>query len=155
RLGLLYNVGGGLGNPSPDAALTSPEWDGRVLGESQQPRTPPLAPWDAAGNKVALLSDPPPRPRPVPPASPRERPGGGVRVPLPGPACLGAGESRPAAGGRADDLVRLLPGRAAGHGPNAVGQLRGLDGAGAVGRRLGRPARPGVDPASAGRGIGH
>jgi Domain of unknown function (DUF3854) len=57
RLVLFDNLGGYLGNPSLDAALTSVEWQGRILGKTQQPRLPLLASWYATGNNTIVLAD--------------------------------------------------------------------------------------------------
>jgi hypothetical protein len=57
QLVLLDNLDGALGNPSLDAMLTATEWQGRILGKSQQPRLPLIATWYATGNNVAILAD--------------------------------------------------------------------------------------------------
>jgi hypothetical protein len=57
RLVLFDNLGGYLGNPSLDAALTAVEWQGRILGKTQQPRLPLLATWYATGNNTVVLAD--------------------------------------------------------------------------------------------------
>jgi Domain of unknown function (DUF3854) len=57
RLVLFDNLGGYLGNPSLDAALTSVEWQGRILGKTQQPRLPLMATWYATGNNTVVLAD--------------------------------------------------------------------------------------------------
>jgi uncharacterized membrane protein YgcG len=57
RLVLFDNLGGYLGNPSLDAALTAVEWQGRILGKTQQARVPLAVSWFATGNNTVLLSD--------------------------------------------------------------------------------------------------
>lgn len=57
RLVLLDNLSGLVGGPSLDAALTSSEWQGRILGRSSQPRLPLLATWFGTGNNVQLGAD--------------------------------------------------------------------------------------------------
>jgi hypothetical protein len=57
RLVLLDNVAETLGCPSLDAALTSVEWQDRVLKTNTRPRLPLLATWFATGNNVVLGAD--------------------------------------------------------------------------------------------------
>jgi hypothetical protein len=54
---LLDNIGGALGTPSLDAALTSVEWQGRILKTNDVPRVPLVATWWGTGNNVTLLAD--------------------------------------------------------------------------------------------------
>jgi hypothetical protein len=61
RLVLLDNVIGEMGCASLAAALTATDWSGRILGKSEQPRTPLLTTWLATGNNVTLIADLPRR----------------------------------------------------------------------------------------------
>ncbi len=54
---LLDNLGAAIGNPALDAALTSVEWQGRILKETKAPRLPLLVTWLATGNNVAVQAD--------------------------------------------------------------------------------------------------
>jgi len=54
---LLDNVGGTLGCPSFDAALTATEWSDRVLGASDYRKVPLYTTWIATGNNVAMGAD--------------------------------------------------------------------------------------------------
>jgi DNA polymerase I-like protein with 3'-5' exonuclease and polymerase domains len=74
RMILFDNLGGFLGNPSLDAALTSTEWQGRILSTSKQPRVPLLTTWYGTGNNVVLLADTTRRVCPIRLQSPDERP---------------------------------------------------------------------------------
>jgi hypothetical protein len=57
RAVLLDNVAGTFGGPALDAALTSVEWSGRVLGQSRQARLPLLATWYATANNPIVGAD--------------------------------------------------------------------------------------------------
>ena len=74
RMILFDNLGGFLGNPSLDAALTSTEWQGRILGRSEQPRVPLLTTWYGTGNNVILLADTTRRVCPIRLESPHAKP---------------------------------------------------------------------------------
>ncbi len=74
RLVLLDNLAGLFGGPNLDAALTSTEWQGRILGKSQQPRVPLLMTWYATGNNVAVMADTARRVCHIRIESPEERP---------------------------------------------------------------------------------
>jgi DNA polymerase I-like protein with 3'-5' exonuclease and polymerase domains len=74
RMILFDNLGGFLGNPSLDAALTSTEWQGRILGRSEQPRVPLMTTWYGTGNNVILLADTTRRVCPIRLESPDEKP---------------------------------------------------------------------------------
>lgn len=54
---VLDNVAGALGLPSLDAALTSPEWSDRVLGQSQKVSGPLTITWFATVNNVVIQAD--------------------------------------------------------------------------------------------------
>jgi len=54
---LLDNVGGTLGGPSLDAALTATTWSDRLLGRSEVTTIPLTATWYASGNNVILAAD--------------------------------------------------------------------------------------------------
>jgi hypothetical protein len=74
RLVLLDNVAETLGTPSLDAALTSTEWQDRILGSNARPRLPLLATWVATGNNVVIGADTARRVCHVRLQSPEERP---------------------------------------------------------------------------------
>jgi DNA polymerase-1 len=74
RMILFDNLGGFLGNPSIDNALTATEWQGRILGKSEQPRVPLLTTWYGTGNNVILLADTTRRVCPIRLESPDEKP---------------------------------------------------------------------------------
>jgi hypothetical protein len=57
RMVLLDNLAGMVGGANLDAALTSVEWQGRILGKSQQPRVPLLITWYATGNNLCFRAD--------------------------------------------------------------------------------------------------
>jgi DNA polymerase I-like protein with 3'-5' exonuclease and polymerase domains len=57
RIAVIDNVAGFLGNAALDAALTKTEWQGRILGRSEQPRVPMLTTWFATGNNIGLMAD--------------------------------------------------------------------------------------------------
>jgi hypothetical protein len=57
RLVLLDNVSGTLGSATLDAALTTTDWQGRILGASKQPRLPLTAVWYATANNAAIGAD--------------------------------------------------------------------------------------------------
>jgi hypothetical protein len=54
---LLDNVAGAFGNASLDAALTSTEWNDRILGKNEQPRLPLTCCWYATGNNCLIAAD--------------------------------------------------------------------------------------------------
>jgi hypothetical protein len=54
---LVDNLTGLVGNAALDAALTAVEWQGRILGKSQQPRVPLRTVWYATGNNVTFRAD--------------------------------------------------------------------------------------------------
>lgn len=54
---MLDNLVGPFGNGSLDAALTSTEWHGRILGKSEQPRVPLACIWYATGNNCVIAAD--------------------------------------------------------------------------------------------------
>ena len=74
RMVILDNVAGFLGNAMLDAALTKTEWQGRILGKTEQPRVPLLATWYASGNNIALMADTTRRVCPIRLESPEEQP---------------------------------------------------------------------------------
>lgn len=57
RVLLLDNVGGWLGGPALDAALTSDVWSGRILGESRLVEVPNRCVWMATGVNIAIKGD--------------------------------------------------------------------------------------------------
>jgi hypothetical protein len=57
RLVLLDNLTGTTGGANLDAALTSTEWQGRILGKSQQPRVLLWITWYATGNNLCFRAD--------------------------------------------------------------------------------------------------
>lgn len=57
RVLLLDNVGGWLGGPALDAALTSDTWSGRILGESRLVEVPNRCVWLATGVNIAIKGD--------------------------------------------------------------------------------------------------
>ncbi|MFL5242424.1 MAG: DUF3854 domain-containing protein [Gemmataceae bacterium] len=62
---LLDNVVGNLGSSVLDMALTSTEWQGRILGESRQPRLPLNMIWFATANNAIIVGDTPRRICPI------------------------------------------------------------------------------------------
>jgi hypothetical protein len=54
---MLDNLAGAFGNSSLDAALTSTEWQGRILGRTEQPRVPLAVCWYATGNNCVIAAD--------------------------------------------------------------------------------------------------
>jgi hypothetical protein len=54
---MLDNVAGAFGNSSLDAALTSTEWNDRILGKSESPRLPLLSTWYATANNCLIAAD--------------------------------------------------------------------------------------------------
>ena len=88
---------------------------------------------------------------PHPPQLYRREAGGAPRLPTCGLAGMGDAAKGAVAHGRLDDPVRLLPRRPAKAAAQAVGKFRGMDGAGAPGRGMGRPAGPRLDARDAGR----
>jgi hypothetical protein len=57
RLVLLDNLTGTIGGACLDAALTATEWQGRILGKSQQPRVPLQCTWYGTGNNCIFRAD--------------------------------------------------------------------------------------------------
>jgi putative DNA primase/helicase len=57
----LDNVVGNLGSSVLDMVLTSTEWQGRILGESRQPRLPLNMIWFATANNAIIVGDTPRR----------------------------------------------------------------------------------------------
>ena len=122
RLILLDNLAGLVGNPVLDTALTAVEWQGRILGKSQQPRLPLLASWFATGNNVTIAGDTARRTCHIRIETEEERPEDrGSRPPK--PPGLGPGPPEAAPGGSPDDPGCLLPGGPALPGPEGLGLL--------------------------------
>ena len=57
RMVLFDNLFGLFGGAALDVAFTSTEWQGRILGRSEQPRLPLLTTWYATGNNVVVRAD--------------------------------------------------------------------------------------------------
>ncbi|HYT92225.1 MAG TPA: DUF3854 domain-containing protein [Gemmataceae bacterium] len=60
-LTLLDNLTGAVGGSALDAALTSTEWHGRILGKSEQPRVPLRVTWYGTSNNCIFCGDTPRR----------------------------------------------------------------------------------------------
>jgi hypothetical protein len=71
---LFDNLGGTIGGPSLDAALTATEWQDRLLSTNKSPRLPLVVTWYATGNNTVLRADTGRRTCQIRLESPLERP---------------------------------------------------------------------------------